>query len=56
MQVSKFKEFISEAKKPKENNISVVVITKASPKVRQQKTGVKKAKKEITVSFLQRSC
>ena len=41
MQVSKFKEFISEAKKPKENNISVVVITKASPKVRQQKTGIK---------------
>jgi ribosomal protein S6--L-glutamate ligase len=56
MQVSKFKEFISEAKKPKENNISVVVITKASPKVRQQKTGIKKTKKEITVSFLQKSC
>ena len=56
MQVSKFKEFISEAKKPKENNISIVVITKASPKVRQQKTGIKKAKKEITVSFLQKSC
>jgi ribosomal protein S6--L-glutamate ligase len=56
MQVSKFKEFISEAKKPKENNISIVVITKASPKVRQQKTGIKKTKKEITVSFLQKSC
>ena len=56
MQVSKFKEFISEAKKPKENNITVVVITKASPKVRQQKTGIKKTKKEITVSFLQKSC
>ena len=56
MQVSKFKEFINEAKKPKENNITIVVITKASPKVRQQKTGIKKTKKEITVSFLQRSC
>ena len=57
MQVPKFRDFINEAKKPKDNEpITVVVITKSSPKVRKQKTGNRKIKKEITVSFIQRSC
>jgi len=57
MQVPKFRDFINEAKKPKDNEpITVVVITKSSPKVRRQKTGNRKIKKEITVSFIQKSC
>ena len=57
MQVPKFRDFINEAKKPKDKEpITVVVITKSSPKVRQQKTGNRKTKKEITVSFIERSC
>jgi hypothetical protein len=43
MQVPKFRDFINEAKKPKDKEpITVVVITKSSPKVRQQKTGNRK--------------
>ena len=54
MQVPKFRDFINEAKKPKDNDpITVVVITKSSPKVRRQKTGNKKIKKETGILILE---
>jgi ribosomal protein S6--L-glutamate ligase len=57
MQVPKFRDFIKEARQQDETDpITVVVISKSSPKVRRQKTGNKKSKKEITVSFVQKSC
>ena len=57
MQVPKFKDFINEARQQDETDpITVVIISKSSPKVKQQKSGNKKTKKEVTVSFIQRSC
>jgi len=56
MQVPTFRDFINEVKKPDDEPITVAVITKSAPKVRQQKTGNRKSKKEITVSFIERSC
>lgn len=56
MQVPTFKDFITEEKKSDNEPITVVVITKSSPKVRHQKTGNRKTKKEITVSFIERAC
>jgi len=57
MQVPKFRDFIKEARQQDAKDpITVVVISKSSPKVRRQKTGNKKTKKEITVSFVQKSC
>lgn len=57
MQVPKFRDFIKEARQQDETDpITVVVISKSSPKVKRQKTGNKKSKKEITVSFIQKSC
>jgi ribosomal protein S6--L-glutamate ligase len=57
MQVPKFRDFINEARQQDETDpITVVIISKSSPKVKQQKSGNKKTKKEVTVSFIQQSC
>jgi len=56
MEVSKFKEFISEQDlSRKDNPITVAIITKSNPKVKQQKPG-EPAKKELTVGLVEKAC
>ena len=56
MQVPKFKEFISEQDlSRKDKPITVAVITKSNPNVKKQKPG-EPAKKERTISFIQKAC
>jgi len=56
MQVPKFKEFIVEQDSDrKDKPITVAVITKSLPNVKKQKSG-STAKKELTVSLIQKAC
>jgi ribosomal protein S6--L-glutamate ligase len=56
MLVSKFREYITEQDlSRKDNPITVAVITKSNPNVKKQKAG-EPAKKELTVSLIEKAC
>jgi ribosomal protein S6--L-glutamate ligase len=56
MQVSKFKDFLTEQdSERKDNSITVAIITKSNPNVKKQKAG-ETPKKERTISFIQKAC
>jgi glutathione synthase/RimK-type ligase-like ATP-grasp enzyme len=56
MQVPKFREYITEQNKErKDKPITVAILTKASPKVKKQKSG-SVSKKELTVGLIEKAC
>ena len=55
MQVSNFKDFITEAKKGSDRTIQIAVVTKTHPNIKKRKVGGKE-KKELTVGLIAETC